>query len=357
MNKLREVTLYTNFNCNLRCKMCYMNGVSRQNNRYSFEKKNYKMSFDFFKNAIDQFLKLNPKCSFWFMGGEPLLHEDIISMVAYIKKHGESFIDINTNGTFLKDKGQSLIDKGVDSLTVSLDGFDSETCDEVRGKGVYDMVVPEVRRLVEYKKRNNINMIININYTLVSSNYLSASKMLDLCGSLGVDNFYIDLPAFISYEDGAQTQKIYSEMFNIQMESWKGQLMSEVYEAIDKDRLIEQFEKIYSADKAFGFDMVPHGCSPAEIGTYFGREWENKINGSLCTKINYRTTLLPDGGIAPCTLYHDLVFGNLYESSFEDIWNGEKYQLFRKALSSSLFPGCKRCCDLLDEHDELSFGS
>lgn len=356
-NIIREVTLYTNFNCNLQCKMCYMNGVSRQNNRYSFEKKDQVMSFELFKKAVDSFLYENPQCTFWFMGGEPLLHKDIVNMVTYIKEHGNSYIDINTNGTLLKEKGQLLLNAGVDSLTISLDGHIAEICDNVRGKGVYDLVVPEVKKLVEYKKKKNLDMIINLNFTLVDSNYLTASNMIDLCNELGVDNFYIDLPAFITYEDGIETQNIYKKMFGIEINSWKGQLMNEVYDTIDKNKLIEQFEIIYNANKNFGFEMVPHGCTTDEISTYFGKEWDNLIRDCVCTKTNYRTTLLPDGGISPCTLYHDLIFGNLNESSFQDIWNGEKYQLFRKQLATRLFPACKRCCDLLDEHDELEFGN
>ncbi len=41
-------------------------------------------------------------------------------------------------------------------------------------------------------------------------------------------------------------------------------------------------------------------------------------------------------------------FGNIYEQSFKEIWNGPRYQEFRKNLiTHGSYPACSRCCGIL----------
>ena len=57
------------------------------------------------------------------------------------------------------------------------------------------------------------------------------------------------------------------------------------------------------------------------------------------------TVIHPDGGVVPCTFWftHELL-GNINEHSFEEIWNGPKYQeLRRQLLTNELGPNCKHC--------------
>jgi radical SAM protein with 4Fe4S-binding SPASM domain len=53
------------------------------------------------------------------------------------------------------------------------------------------------------------------------------------------------------------------------------------------------------------------------------------------------------GDAAPCHIFYDLVMGNIYEASFEEIWSGEPYRKFRDHMERhKLMSICPGCCVL-----------
>ena len=56
-----------------------------------------------------------------FSGGEPTLHKRLLEMVTYAKARGVERIAISTNGSASQDLYGSLIDAGVNDISVSLD--------------------------------------------------------------------------------------------------------------------------------------------------------------------------------------------------------------------------------------------
>ncbi len=66
----------------------------------------------------------------------------------------------------------------------------------------------------------------------------------------------------------------------------------------------------------------------------------------LCRQLASYVRILPNGNVYPCCRGWDdhLLMGNIFQSSFEDIWNGASYrQLRSEFLSGNLREGCKRC--------------
>lgn len=99
--------------CNLSCIMCP-------------RKKNGKavgyMSFDLFRNVVDQLVDQKILQVSLHLTGEPLLHPRIAEMVRYAKKGGLPYVRFATNATLLNDDAaKDLIESGLDSLTVSMD--------------------------------------------------------------------------------------------------------------------------------------------------------------------------------------------------------------------------------------------
>jgi MoaA/NifB/PqqE/SkfB family radical SAM enzyme len=64
-------------NCNLNCATCYVHRDSR--------KKEF-MSFEFFKEIIDQIPEKNKKTISLYNYGEPLMHKEIDKFIEYAKK-------------------------------------------------------------------------------------------------------------------------------------------------------------------------------------------------------------------------------------------------------------------------------
>ena len=56
-------------------------------------------------------------------------------------------IILSTNGTFINDKNVDILAKCAYKIDISLDGVDEESCSIVRGPGVFDKVINNVKLL------------------------------------------------------------------------------------------------------------------------------------------------------------------------------------------------------------------
>jgi molybdenum cofactor biosynthesis enzyme MoaA len=99
---------------------------------------------------------------YYFTGGEPFMNRDLLPMLEAALKQGPA--SVLTNGMLLRKEVcrrlRELADESDYSLDirVSLDGFDRETHDAIRGQGVWDRVMIGLRNLAEA----GINPVITV---------------------------------------------------------------------------------------------------------------------------------------------------------------------------------------------------
>jgi len=79
-----------------------------------------------------QFLHDNKFMVVYFTGGEPTLHPDLASLVRHANRLG-LITSMTTNGTSSLATLAQLRDAGLDVLSVSLDHWNSEVCERLRG--------------------------------------------------------------------------------------------------------------------------------------------------------------------------------------------------------------------------------
>ncbi|MCX5698508.1 MAG: radical SAM protein [Candidatus Omnitrophica bacterium] len=117
--------------CNLRCIYCYADPENLTNT--------LDLEFTEYTKLVDELVCLGTR---WirFLGGEPLIRDDIGQMIDYAKAKG-IITEMNTNGYFIKDKGNII--KNLDSLVISIDGT-KKTNDLCRGKGSYDKAIEAI---------------------------------------------------------------------------------------------------------------------------------------------------------------------------------------------------------------------
>ena len=130
--------------CNLKCPNCVQTTTDF--------KKGF-MDFELFKKIIDEASDNGCYgCKFHTVGrGEPLLHKDIVKMVAYAKKKGLIDVYINTNGILLKSiMIDNLLDAGIDMIAISIDGYTPAVYNKYRPNVNFSnlayWIVPELYR-------------------------------------------------------------------------------------------------------------------------------------------------------------------------------------------------------------------
>ena len=74
---------------------------------------------------------------------------------------------------------------------------------------------------------------------------------------------------------------------------------------------------------------------------------------STCRKPWSSVYIEPDGEVRPCC-YQSPIYGNTYEQSFDEIWNGENAQSLRRSMAEGQPPSaCKNCYEFNKHKPEI----
>lgn len=176
-------TLVTNYRCNYRCKMCGLPGRDEDLRRKGL------LEFETgrMRQLLRDFADLGTT-GIGFTGGEPLLREDIFELLAFTKELG-MFAHLNTNG-FLLDEGRvrRLLDSGVDSVNVSLDGATAATHDRIRGQeGAFERAVQGIKRIVSMRKGSSRPPRLKAVTVVGEENVGEVPRLVEFLFGLGVD--------------------------------------------------------------------------------------------------------------------------------------------------------------------------
>lgn len=173
-NEQPPITAYLHLTnkCNLHCVGCY--SFDERRNRCE------DLSTEEILNAIDQLSDVGIQ-NLVFSGGEPLLRKNILQIVEYAKKVAKiPNVILITNGTIFNKKILSELSKFVDTVSVSLDTYCSDSEPYLRDKGIFDKIMRSISWLKE--SGNNVNIIPTIHH-LNSSNLLEYVKLAKELGT------------------------------------------------------------------------------------------------------------------------------------------------------------------------------
>lgn len=169
--KLESISIELTTECNLRCKHCCVSAGSAQIAR--MEKEKCFRVIDWAENNKIQEIT--------FTGGEPLLHPEIMEILLYTREHFSGTIEMITNLTVLSEQVALLLIKTLDHISISLDGYDEESIDYMRGKNVFKTV----QKKIELLKNNSFKMISGT-MVLSDDNYTHIEEFKKLCKTFNI---------------------------------------------------------------------------------------------------------------------------------------------------------------------------
>jgi radical SAM protein with 4Fe4S-binding SPASM domain len=289
------------------------------------------------KGITDEAADYLPEVYVW--GGEPTLHPDFAEFISYVKKRG-LLCTVNTNGTLLKNLAGKIIDSGVDSLDISLDG-PTEIHDSIRGvPGTYARIMEGLAELE--KKRFGRKPIIKAVITLGKENLEYVEKLLtDLESNSVVQMIIIQLGWFTTKESGRKYTQQLQEGFGLSASSWKGFEDNQAHERARQTReLIQRIKKGSYRKPILFFPSLRMDF----VEKYYTHH-EDPLGRRECWAIHHGVHIRPNGDVVVCGDYPDIVVGNVYEKTIKAIWKGEKLMDFRRYVNEKgLFSICTRCC-------------
>ena len=116
-----SIKLEINDDCNLHCKMCYV------------DKKHQNLSKALIFSLLDQIRNFGIRLE--ILGGEPLMRKDIFEIIKYAKTRARvPFISLYTNGTVItREVAEGLKAAGLDAILVTLVSHQAHVHDEFTG--------------------------------------------------------------------------------------------------------------------------------------------------------------------------------------------------------------------------------
>ena len=135
----------TGTRCNLTCHHCFIS-CSPHNKSFDF------LSRQEIQQYLQESVELGVK-GYYFTGGEPFLHPDMVDILCDTLQFGPA--TVLTNGTVLKEQWLNRLSKAQQQcrysleFRVSIDGFDAPTNDPIRGDGTFDRAIRGVELLVQ----------------------------------------------------------------------------------------------------------------------------------------------------------------------------------------------------------------
>lgn len=176
---LRMIAWELTRSCNLACAHCR---ASSKYGPYPGE-----LSTDECFKLIDEIVSFS-KPVIIMTGGEPLLRKDIFEIAEYGKKRGLVMV-MSPNGTLLDDENiKKIIASGIKRISVSLDGPDAASHDNLRQvSGAFNQACEGI------KKAKKAGLEFQINSTIAKRNIKLLSQVMKLAKDLGAKAHHIFL--------------------------------------------------------------------------------------------------------------------------------------------------------------------
>jgi heme b synthase len=259
-------------------------------------------------------------------GGEPLLRDDIFTIARGGTDLGLRMV-LATNGTLLKPETvRRLIEAGIQRISISIDGKDERSHDELRGvEGAFSGA------LFGIENARSEHLSFQINTTITKRNMAELSEIESLVERLGADAHHL----FLLVPTGRGAQMADDSLGAREYEEVLGRIyryeMSAPYPV--KVTCAPQYMRIRRETAAREGTVIP------ESGHGFAASTRGCLGGISFLFISH------DGTTQPCG-YLEVTGGNITRTPIRDIW--ERADVFCRLRDHSLLGGKCGVCEHVD---------
>jgi MoaA/NifB/PqqE/SkfB family radical SAM enzyme len=289
--------------CNLHCKMCAINYDSRY---LPGSKRPPFLTPDLFERLEPIFPTLLR--AYLFGLGEPLLNGHLLDYVRSLSSAGVE-VWFNTNATLIDDeKADALARAGATSITVSIDGATPETYERIRVGARFSAVVRGIRSLVAAAKIHG-RPDVDLSFVGMASNLHELPRLVELAAEVGARNLHVE--------------PLYSQIQHDLLEHYAQENLG----ILGPRRVDELFQR--ARRRAEDLDVRLASRFLADTGS---ADYVKRAPGLgiwwTCTEPWTSIWVTSAGEVRTCCI-NETSFGNLFEQSFAEIWNGKPYADFR----------------------------
>jgi len=289
--------------CNLRCRMCPIEVFTRPDI----------ITMDRYRHIIEEFHFIR---RIELVGlGEPMLHPHLCEMIKLAAEKGIAAHFI-TNGSLLNyENCVKLIKAGLSALSISFDAPTAATYEYIRVGASFDNLLRNLHSLKEAKsKMNSKTPEITFRPLRLKCNLDELPDLVNIAKQMGAKDIVVSDIAITS------DPKV-DESFQ------KSQQIS----SVPRHEATVKLEALRERAKRLGVKLHMQDYPEKESTA----DTSNKKHPFVCDLAWSAPYVTVNGFITPCCYASDpniWNMGNIFETSFESIWNNKKFRSVRKTL-------------------------
>jgi MoaA/NifB/PqqE/SkfB family radical SAM enzyme len=348
--QLTKVYIEPTVSCNLDCITCFRN---------DWDQPIGSMSEATFERILAGLQEMNPIPNVYFGGiGEPLFHPKTIDWVRRVKALGVK-VELITNGTTLTEKkSRELIDTGLDTLWVSLDGATPDSYADIRIGAELPNILNNLKRFSKMRKPNHFpTPELGIAFVAMKRNIADLPQVIRIGKSLRAKLFFVsnlqpptrDLLGERLYQrttrDIAYLPAPHLPKLSLPRMDFDEHTRAALFEAFNS-----QVNVSLAGNNWGGANDV---CNFVEQGT-MSIAWTGDVSPCWPLMHTHRSFLHDKPRISK-----KHVIGNVTDRSLLDLWLDPDYLAYREKLHNFSFAPCTFCggCDLSETNEEDCIGN
>lgn len=331
--------------CNLSCRTCV---------RHSWSESTGFMRMDTYRRLLAGLRSVASfRCATFWGFGEPLLHPHIAEMVGLAKELGAR-TEIITNGLLLtKEKAAALIDAGLDSLVVSVDGASPEAYADIRSGANLRLVQQNVEQLQALRLANpRENPELALEFVAMRRNVRDLPHLGALALAMGASRVIVT--NVLPYSEELKDEILYGAVAGGGYRTFRSEWNPEV--------LLPRMDLSAGLSTTLAMMLSHLFDAAAPRGRFEGAGGYCRFVGEGSVAVGW------DGRVSPCVpLLHSYrcfvigrekaikqyTLGNVDQESIADIWAKDEYRRFRERVTRFAFAPCTDCggCDLAQSNE------
>lgn len=320
-----EVEFGFNNHCNLLCVMCH------QSDGIPYLEMAAPKAREVLDEVLPFALHLTPSDA-----SEPLMN-DLDEVCKLCAKYDVQML-LYCNATLLDDAALEKIAPYTHRIWFSIDSPEKEMFERLRAGSNFETVVENIRNALPKARAHKIEIAFNA--VVMEPNWHQMPELVDFIADLGGDELALQelLPNSTGYEELRVEGKVDDEVYGAMVEGVK-------------QRATERGLNIsLNLHHPFGGELInrpsdPETKSPVAAVRELHMDSLSAMHGGFCGMAMNYVKITPNGKVYPCCRGpEELEMGNVLENSFEEVWNGDRYQEFRRRMFAGEYPDvCSTC--------------
>ncbi len=329
--------------CNISCIYC---NIPQESQRVRIDGARHyaeELEWEKMDQVLENYSFFKPNVN--ISGGEPLLYPHIIKMLRKLALEKNLCVNLSTNGVLLADIADEILNSGITSLIISIDGI-GEQHDKATMKGTFGRVMNGIDRVKILLSRSNGLYLNLVSISVINQhNYMNLLELVKELHKMGFKKIQLHHRGFDQGYLVEKHNRVYDDPLLYKGWIHGGITAEEQNKLIDVDILYHNLREVerFAEAKGIYLNIVPN-LTKEVMERLYQEPSQLKPIGNGCKILWHVAYIMPNGQVFPSLwcFFHPL--GSLLESRFCKIWNNEEYRKIRRYLvKEGYFDICGVC--------------